>query len=534
MIRHACVLTSLALVACDQPAFTAKVLSGSNSLATVTDSSDCTSGGKVISFGVDDNQNDILDDGEIDHRVQVCNGDAGIQGSNGPIGETGAIGPKGETGTTGQTGETGATGATGETGISGPQGPSGEQGPQGPTGATGLTGDRGPTGPQGPAGEKGELGATGEKGETGATGATGAQGPAGEKGETGATGAIGPHGPAGEKGDTGATGAVGPQGPTGEMGATGPQGPDGAAGTTGEKGETGVAGSNGHSAAFNRIAMVPGPECAFGGTMLKYGVDLNDNGILEATESQGDLVLCSSICGNYQCGGSCGTCSSGYSCESGMCGDINECVYPEPMCDTHASCTNSPGTFSCSCNEGFEGDGRICTAIITCSTTMCGDVCTDLTSDPVNCGRCGAACGPTQACSNSVCVGSGQLRFTSTWDVDGDIDVWVTTPGGKSIGYSNQGPSANTENGRQDRDDTSGKGPENIYWETVPPSGTYHVCVATNFFRASAARPVNVTVEVARPMAESVIESRLYTASVAFSHPCSPASPTYMFSTQIR
>jgi uncharacterized protein YfaP (DUF2135 family) len=114
--------------------------------------------------------------------------------------------------------------------------------------------------------------------------------------------------------------------------------------------------------------------------------------------------------------------------------------------------------------------------------------------------------------------------------VNGDIDVWVTTPGGKSIGYTNQGANANTEMGKQDRDDTTGMGPENIFWQSTPPIGTYHVCVATNFFRASAAKPVTVRVEVAQPSAPNIVEERLYTSSIAFSAPCSRTSPTYMFS----
>ena len=29
-------------------------------------------------------------------------------------------------------------------------------------------------------------------------------------------------------------------------------------------------------------------------------------------------------------------------------------------CDQMASCTNSAGSFECSCNMGFEGDGIMC------------------------------------------------------------------------------------------------------------------------------------------------------------------------------
>jgi uncharacterized protein YfaP (DUF2135 family) len=152
----------------------------------------------------------------------------------------------------------------------------------------------------------------------------------------------------------------------------------------------------------------------------------------------------------------------------------------------------------------------------------------------MNCGQCGVVCGANQACAAGVCLGSGQLRFTSTWSRNGDIDVWVTTPSGKSIGWTNQGANANTDMGKQEKDDTSGTGPENIYWESTPPSGTYHVCVATNYIGPNAANPVTVRVEVARPSAESVIEERTYSTSVGFGGACNEANPTYMFSVLVQ
>jgi len=29
-------------------------------------------------------------------------------------------------------------------------------------------------------------------------------------------------------------------------------------------------------------------------------------------------------------------------------------------CDVHAACINTPGTFRCVCDEGFEGNGFVC------------------------------------------------------------------------------------------------------------------------------------------------------------------------------
>ena len=42
--------------------------------------------------------------------------------------------------------------------------------------------------------------------------------------------------------------------------------------------------------------------------------------------------------------------------------DINECEYYNDTCNVNASCTNSEGSFSCSCLPGYTGDGlEVCT-----------------------------------------------------------------------------------------------------------------------------------------------------------------------------
>ena len=40
--------------------------------------------------------------------------------------------------------------------------------------------------------------------------------------------------------------------------------------------------------------------------------------------------------------------------------DIDECSISAP-CDTNAQCLNTPGSYNCSCNSGYTGNGTHCT-----------------------------------------------------------------------------------------------------------------------------------------------------------------------------
>ena len=41
--------------------------------------------------------------------------------------------------------------------------------------------------------------------------------------------------------------------------------------------------------------------------------------------------------------------------------DIDECELGIHTCDSNANCTDTGGTFNCTCIDGFEGDGFQCT-----------------------------------------------------------------------------------------------------------------------------------------------------------------------------
>ena len=43
--------------------------------------------------------------------------------------------------------------------------------------------------------------------------------------------------------------------------------------------------------------------------------------------------------------------------------DINECSRGTDRCSNRATCRNTVGSYTCSCNSGYRGNGRSCTGI---------------------------------------------------------------------------------------------------------------------------------------------------------------------------
>ena len=257
---------------------------GQNTLVKTTTEAagvNCTTGGIKIEYGLDANNNGVLDVSEINTSLTkyVCNGAVGPSGASGPQGA---------------------------------QGIQGIQGVAGPTGATGAQGPIGLTGPQGVAGTNGTNGQnTLVKTTTEVASANCTTG--GIKIEYGLDANNNGVLDVSEinasltkyvcNGAVGATGTTGPQGPIGLTGPSGASGPQGAQGPQGVAGTNGTNGTNGLNALIKTTTEPAGANCTNGGTKIETGLDINGNGVLDASEVNASQT-------QYVCNG--GSISVGY------------------------------------------------------------------------------------------------------------------------------------------------------------------------------------------------------------------------------
>ncbi|XP_029316978.1 complement component C1q receptor [Cottoperca gobio] len=98
-----------------------------------------------------------------------------------------------------------------------------------------------------------------------------------------------------------------------------------------------------------------------------FRLDANQRNCSDIDECQTQACehhVCVNTHGSYTC-----TCQSGYEMVDGKCGDTDECV--QARCEH--SCKNSIGSFSCYCSEGFSlsKDGHTCDDIDECNSSRC-------------------------------------------------------------------------------------------------------------------------------------------------------------------
>lgn len=115
------------------------------------------------------------------------------------------------------------------------------------------------------------------------------------------------------------------------------------------------------------------PGC--GDAVVGGGENCDDG---DETDGQGCLDDCSGVASGWEC----------VTTTTSVCTDIDECLAGTDTCMANSTCDNTPGSYQCPCNAGWEGDGQVgCTDIDECATgaddcdlnAACGNVDGDFT-----------------------------------------------------------------------------------------------------------------------------------------------------------
>ncbi len=98
-----------------------------------------------------------------------------------------------------------------------------------------------------------------------------------------------------------------------------------------------------------------GPAPCAAGTTRVDGVCTDIDECQAGTAACDVHATCTNTPGSYTC-----SCKPGWTGDGKTCTDVDECRTGAAACDAHATCTNTPGSYTCACNPGWTGDGRTC------------------------------------------------------------------------------------------------------------------------------------------------------------------------------
>lgn len=168
-----------------------------------------------------------------------------------------------------------------------------------------------------------------------------------------------------------------------------------------------------------------------------YEVRVSGTDPLDSTDCGGctlGLDNCSedADCANELDAGFTCTCKDGYEGDGVVCDNIDECFEGTDNCSENATCTDTIGSFECDCNLGYNGDGVTCTP----RPLSLDDVSSTITS-----GALGGAAGNmlSGATVDGGAAASDDLNFTIFFDDDltnvsvssaGIVSVPTNTPAG--------------------------------------------------------------------------------------------------------
>ena len=133
-------------------------------------------------------------------------------------------------------------------------------------------------------------------------------------------------------------------------------------------------------------------------------------------------ATCANSVGSYTC-----TCNAGYMGAGNNCLDVDECADPLlNECDLNATCTNSTGSYDCACNTGWVGSGILCEDFDDCASgdVRCGvnEDCLNLEGAPAVCKCTPGTSRPTPDAACMVVCGDGQRSIGEACD-DGNTLV---------------------------------------------------------------------------------------------------------------
>uniref|UniRef100_A0A8C0Z587 EGF-like module receptor 1 n=1 Tax=Canis lupus familiaris TaxID=9615 RepID=A0A8C0Z587_CANLF len=129
---------------------------------------------------------------------------------------------------------------------------------------------------------------------------------------------------------------------------------------------------------------------------------------------------CINTSGSYKC-----RCQVGFIAHNSICKDVDECADPR-TCPEHATCHNSPGSYSCVCNVGFESSGG--KERLLGSGEICGDIDECLHLCPINATCTNSPGSYFCTCSLGFTPSNGQLSFTDQEVKCRDIDECSQDP----------------------------------------------------------------------------------------------------------
>ncbi|XP_028416050.1 neurogenic locus notch homolog protein 1-like [Dendronephthya gigantea] len=106
---------------------------------------------------------------------------------------------------------------------------------------------------------------------------------------------------------------------------------------------------------MNKTKMKNGPWVFYEDVLVTEDIDECGKGTHQCSKK----ANCSNTPGSYNC-----QCQIGYEGNGKKCNDINECA--DSPCGYNANCTNTNGSYICECRTGYEGNGINCTDVDEC------------------------------------------------------------------------------------------------------------------------------------------------------------------------